>query len=223
MVRNSNQDALSEKKFEELLEATDAIPDPRGTEAYFILLIGGRLGMRAGEISHMKESWIDWDRKQIRIPQYEPCDKGQDGGICGYCREQARQAIEYNPDIALDDELNQRWKPKTSNSARAIPFDFSDRIEACLEAFFDIYDEYPHSRTSINRRMDAVAEAAGIDKDSIYPHCLRATAATWHAYRGLPTTPLQSLFGWNQISTASKYIRLSGGATQKALKDVHND
>lgn len=32
---------------------------------------------------------------------------------------------------------------------------------------------------------------------------------------------LQSMFGWAQLSTAQKYVRLSGGATQQALEAVY--
>ena len=64
-TRNSSQDALSESEFERLIDATDQLPDDRGAEAMFILITGGRLGMRAGEIAHMKESWVNWNRKQI--------------------------------------------------------------------------------------------------------------------------------------------------------------
>ena len=90
-----------------------------------------------------------------------------------------------------------------------------------MEMFFETRDVYPHSRVSINRRVDRVAEAAGIDPSSVYPHALRATAASFHAYRGLTAVPLQSMMGWRQLSTAQKYIRKSGGATAKALRDVH--
>jgi site-specific recombinase XerD len=55
----------------------------------------------------------------------------------------------------------------------------------------------------------------------VYPHALRATAATFHAYRGLDPVPLQALIGWSCLSTAQKYIRLSGGTTAKALNDIH--
>jgi len=59
--------------------------------------------------------------------------------------------------------------------------------------------------------------------DEVYPHALRATAGTHHAYRGLSTIALQSLMGWEQIDTARKYLRVSGGATAKALEDVYGD
>lgn len=224
MVRHSHENALSESEFEALLETTDDLPSPADEQCVVLLLLGGRLGMRAGEIAHMRRDWIDWERKQINIPTYQNCTKGRGGDDCGYCRSQAKQAVGYRPEVlTLEEELGKRWKPKTDTSARTIPFGFSDRIEACLREFFDRHEQYPHCRSSMNRRMDQLANAAGMDEDTIYPHALRATAATFHAFRGLPVAPLQALMGWADMATARKYIRLSGGATADALNDVHGD
>lgn len=216
MVRHSSQDALTDSQFEDLFDAAKGLRSPFDAEACFILICGGRLGMRAGEIAHVKEHWIDWDKNLLEIPRHEPCD-------CGYCRKQAVQATEHNPELCIDIAMHERWNPKTPTSARAIPFDFNARVHSVVKCFFDEFDEYPHSRVSINRRVNRVAENAGVPKDAIYPHALRATAATWHAYKGLTAVPLQSMMGWRQISTAQKYIRLSGGATADALRDVHSD
>ena len=207
---------MDESTFERLVEATDELPPGRGAEAMFILMVGGRLGLRAGEISHMQESWVNWNRDQIEIPGHEPCD-------CGYCRKQTKQALGYDDEKDFDEEFDRRWKPKTPNSIRAVPFSHDDRIKATIETFFDDRDEYGHSRVSINRRVDEVAEAAGLDPMSIFPHALRACAATQAAYRGVPAPALQSMFGWNDISTSMKYIRLSGGATADALEKAYND
>lgn len=215
MTRHSHQDALDDSTYEQLVDATAELRHPFDAEALTILVLAGRLGMRAGEISHMTEDWIDWERKIIEIPTWEPCD-------CGYCRQQAQQAADHNEELSFEEALANRWEPKTSTSARAIPFDFDDEIEAIIQEFFTRWDEYPHSRASINRRVDRVAEAADFPTSKIYPHALRATAATFHAYRGLPSTALQSLMGWAKLATAEKYIRLSGGATAKALRECHS-
>lgn len=222
MVRNSGQDAIDDATFERLVEATDEFSPPVDAESMFILMAAGRLGMRAGELCHMRAEWINWDRQMIEIPRRDPCDKGIDGGPCGNCYKGARQAAAKNEDVTVEEDIVERWKPKTPNSARAIPFGFSDRVKTTLEMFFSTRDIYPHSRCSVNRRVTALAEAADLPPSTVYPHCLRATAATYHAYRGLPAPALQSLMGWANISVSNKYIRLSGGATAKALQDVHS-
>ena len=171
--------------------------------------------MRAGEICHFQDHWIDWEREQIRIPRHEPCD-------CGYCRSQAQQSVDYNPDtLNFDDVFDEFWSPKTPNAARAIPFDFDETVREVVEEFTFFNDCYPLSRASVNRRVDDLLEAAGWDTSKCYPHALRATAGTWHAYRGLPPVALQSLMGWADLGVAQKYIRLSGGATAEALRATH--
>lgn len=221
MPRNSHQDAVDEKTFERLLSAADNLDEPFDAESRLILLLGGRLGLRAGEITHLRSDWIDWDRELIRIPAYDPCDHGKNGGVCGYCRKAAKQRVRKNEDVELDVALQERWSPKTRHSVRTIPFGFDDRIVGVLEEFFFHREDYPRSRCSINRRVNRVCEAADYDPDSLYPHALRATAATYHAYKGLPVAALQSLFGWSDLATAQKYVRLSGGATQQALESVY--
>ena len=222
MTKHSHEKAVDSQTFDRLYEAAGELAPPFDAECTFILIAGGRLGMRAGEICHIRESWVNWEKNMIEIPSFDPCDKGIDGGPCHYCQDMASQSAEHTG-RDFDVVLEERWNPKTSNSARAIPFDFSERVQATVEAFFDRFGRYEHSRASVNRRVDRVCEAAGLPTSTCYPHSLRATAATKHAYSGLPVSALQSLFGWSSISTAQKYLRLSGGATAKALDDVYSD
>lgn len=214
MVRHSREDALSEAEFEALLEGATELEPPFDAETKWILVGGGRLGMRAGELCHAQRSWIDWERKQIKIPSHQPCD-------CAYCYERAGVAA-GRCEREHEDIFNEYWQPKTQHGARTIPFDFDDRVERLVTDFFDEYREYEHSRASVNRRMDRLANHVGMDPDSLYPHCLRATAATVHAYRGVSTVPLQAMMGWASIDTARKYIKHSGGATAKALKEAYD-
>jgi integrase len=215
MVRHSHQDALSEQEFIELWQSTRHLRQPLDEEARFVLVSAGRLGLRAAEICHLREEWIDWKRSMIEIPAFQDCD-------CGYCRSQSKQSVDRTG-VSYETAISRMWSPKTSTSARAVPFDFTNRIEDTVEAFFFGRDQFPKSRSGVNRRVDDAAEAAGWDSSKVYPHSLRATAATWHAYEGLPAPALQSLMGWSKISVAQKYLRLSGSATANALEDAHSD
>ena len=223
MTRHSHQDALDDATYRRLLEACDQLDKRYRTECRFVVVAGGRLGMRAGEIAHLRTDWINWDRQMIEIPSFDPCDKGRDGGRCGYCHKRAHEAADCADELSFEDALTQRWQPKTETSARAVPFGFDGGVESVIEEFTWRYDRYEHSRVSVNRRVTRAAEAAGLNPDRVYPHALRATAATHHAYRGLPAPALQSLMGWSKLSVATKYLRLSGSATADALQDVHQD
>lgn len=216
MTRHSSEDAISDAEFDELLAAADELSDPYRAECRLVLVATGRLGLRAGEVCHLREAWIDWDKQQIRIPRHDACD-------CGYCLDRADAAAGADPALDRVTARDQRWNPKTPQSARAVPFGFDEQVADVLRSYFFFHDNFPRSRSAINRRVDRVLRAAGYPEDYTYPHALRATAASYHAFRGLPPAALQSLFGWADLATANKYVRLSGGATAKALAAAHSE
>jgi integrase len=222
-TRHCKKDALNQREFQLLLEGAARMRDRWGFQARFVTLVLGRLGLRRGELAHMTEDWLDTRRNMIVVPRHEECTKGDDGGICGACRMMAKQRVEHNPDMEYDDAHDLAWLSKTEEAAREVPFDFDPRVTLCIERFFDKYDEYPCSGQSINRRLKKAAELADdLEPEQIYPHGMRATAATYHAARGLDVIPLQSLMGWAQVSTAHSYVSSSGENTKRALHFVHS-
>jgi len=69
MVRHSRERVLSEREFERLLQAVERIDDSwYRTVTRFVTVAAGRLGMRAGEIAHMHEDWVDFRAGIIDIP-----------------------------------------------------------------------------------------------------------------------------------------------------------
>jgi integrase len=213
--------ALDDRKFELLLEGAATLGDYYALEAQFVVLVAGRLGLRAGEIVHMRDEWVDWRRRMIVIPGHQSCTKGRDGGICGSCRQSARQKVDHNEGLSIDEALSSMWSPKTTAAAREVPFDADPRAELFVERYFDRFDRFQASQTAVNRRVTAAAEASReVDAAAISPHGLRATAATHFAARGLDVIALQAMFGWAQLSTAHKYIRRSGENTARAIRDI---
>lgn len=76
------------------------LPDPQAFEARLVIHAAGRLGLRGGEIAHLGADWVDLDRRMVDIPEHDHCEKGKDGGVCGYCRERAAEHLEaYNYDL----------------------------------------------------------------------------------------------------------------------------
>lgn len=220
MVRHSHEDAIDEASYDALVATTEELEPPFDEECLVVLVLAGRLGLRAGEIAHLRAEWVDTEREVIEIPRHSDCRSGKAGSICGYCHKRAASAVEHHDDLTMQEALEERWEPKTANSARAVPYDFDAGVAAVVEAFVGDYDAWPTARIGVNRRVDRVAEAAGYD-ERIYPHCLRATAAEYHASEGLTTNPLKSFMGWSQLEVAKKYIRLSGRQTSKALNKAH--
>jgi len=227
-VRHSKEDALNERQFECLLEGARELrssdyyykPDPE-----FIIIALGRLGLRRGELVHLREEWIDWRNKMIEIPAHDDCDFGKGGDICGYCEQLARQRAEYaGNDLSIEEARDWVCVPKTEAAAREIYFGFDPRVEMYIERYFDS-DEYNRvevSGAAINRRVKKCAELGGLDSERVHPHCLRATAATFHASRGLETLSLMQMFGWCQPQTAEVYISRNGTNTKKQLDAIHS-
>lgn len=223
--RYSKEDALSDRAFQLLLEGAGRLEDYYGFQARFAILVMGRLGLRRSELAHLSEDWIDWHRSMIVVPRYDPCTKGRDGGPCGDCRQKVRQEVAHAPDdveLTFEQALARRWKPKTIAAAREIPFGFDPRVHLVVERFFDRYDEWPLSVMAVTRRIErAGLEAEEIDENDLYVHALRATAASYHADRGLDALPLKALMGWSSIETAKHYVASSGERTARALNAVH--
>lgn len=222
--RNSKADALSDHEFEKLYEAAQRLENKYySLQCMFVIMVAGRLGLRRGEIAHMKRDWVDLDEKMVRVPRYEPCQKGRDGGACGYCHRRAEEKAEYNEHISKELALDKRWHPKTEESIREVPFSFSARAEVLMERYWSVHSEFPDSCQAINRRVERAAEKCeSVDADNFYPHALRATAASYHAGRGLSVTPLQSMFGWADLKTPMKYVKKSGKNTARELENIHN-
>jgi integrase len=228
-VRHSKEDALNTRQFELLMDGAaelarsdyyyDADPE-------FIIYTLGRLGLRRGELVHLREEWINWREKMIEIPAHDPCDFGKDGAICGYCEQLARQRVEYaDGDLTLEEAREWVWVPKTDAAAREIYFGFDARAELFIERYFssDEYDRVEVSGAAINRRVKKAADLAPeLDPDRLSPHKLRATAATYHAGRGLETLSLMQMMGWCQPSTAEIYVGRNGKNTARQLDAIHN-
>lgn len=254
--RHSREDALSDRQFEVLVDATYRMKPSQRLEGRTALYLAGKCGLRGGEIAHLTEEWVDWNEKIIVVPEHDRCTKGtNEGEICGYCRrraieelrtnnltiEEAERAVRYEFDddrlralgddgiretaLQLRDEVNityqeaveRRWKPKTPNSAREVPFDFDVRVELCLEEFFDRFESWEKSKSTVNRRINRIAKVADVDWP-VYPHCLRATAASFCAARGVSAYSLMSILGWSDISTARAYIASNAKQANREIR-----
>jgi len=89
--------------------------------------------------------------------------------------------------ITSGEAASKEWSPKNPNASRDVPFDFCPRAEMAVERFFERFDTWPESQTTINRRVHTVLEAVGeFTRETTTPHGLRATAATHLAARGSP-------------------------------------
>lgn len=251
MVQHSKESALTPRQFELLLEGIERIEkDRQRTEARFAVLVAGRLGLRAGELVHLKEDWINWRDRRIVIPRQMDCHLGTDGGPCGYCVQAAEQMADiYDPDdadtmsrarerfinkhlpggfergdeLSVDDILHLRWHGKTEAAARKVPFGHNPRVELAIERFFELpnRDGWNLSKSALNRRLNkALRLADELDQDSTMPHGLRATAASLMAGQNVDSLTLKSVLGWSDLQTAQHYLADSPDRAERALHQV---
>lgn len=219
----TREKALTERQFERLLIGAMRIEDAeKSMETRAMLLIGGRMGLRPGEVTHLDASWVNHRREMLSIPDHDPCSKGQDGGPCGYCRQAADQQADHDDDKDFESVVEKYWNPKTEAAVRDVPFGWDQRISVAIEWLTENHGGWPYGFSTLQRRLNTALELAdGLNEDSTTLHGLRATAASYHAGRGLDPGPLQSMFGWRDLSTARNYIAVDGEMTARALGEVH--
>jgi len=193
----------TKEEFEKLLDACELTEEP--SEYRFFVLVMGIIGMRIGEIGHMKENWVDSEREKITIPRHEPCR-------CKYCKKQLKKSR------SPQEKLKKYWSPKTKAGARSIPFGFNHEVREILKEVIPKYKGSPFDTRQIEVRFRYLAELAGLSH--IHPHALRAYAVTNFAYAGINAATLQTIMGWTDIETAMKYIARSGALAEKEFERV---
>jgi len=221
-VKHSKENALGDVEFELLFEGASKMDDYYGMQAQAAVLILGRLGLRRGELAHLKSNWVNVREKMMTIPLYEPCNGEKNGdGPCGYCKQLAKGKAERREDVTEKEIMDSQWEPKTDAAARDVYYGFDARVEMFLERFIENWDSWIWSAQSVNRRIEKAAENAHMQTD-VTPHTLRATAATYHAARGLEMHALMQYFGWAQPSTAEVYLARNGRNTARQLDSIHS-
>lgn len=195
-VRHSKKNALTENEFSLLLSASDDIID----QLYIVAT--GLEGMRESEIAHMNETWVDFQSKTktITIPEKQECD-------CSSCIGKAKAKALKNGKSKeeIDSITTAFWTPKTKKGARKIPL--RKTALPIFVKYFGAFHKVGKSRQTIWKHISAIAKKTTITKE-VYPHSLRATAATFWASMGVPAPILQSIMGWENIETANEYVEV---------------
>lgn len=129
-------------------------------------------------------------------------------------------ALQEEVRLTKDEAVAMQWQPKTRKSARRLPFDFDVRVEMELERFFERFDGWEPSACTVNRRVNCVVEESDVEA-AVYPHSLRATAASYHASRDLSIHSLMAIMGWSDPSTARAYVTSNADSAAKELRSKH--
>ena len=228
---SAKEDMPSPREYRSLKRsAEEKVTNPRKDdqefrlECTFVLRLMGELGLRAGEVVHLTEDWVDFSQNEIHIPEYDRCDFGEDGGPCGYCKKQARQRARKNEEISYEVALRERWSPKGDFAVRDIWFGWDPTLVDTIDEYLLKYGHYPHSRASINRRINTIAEESElVETNDVYPHALRGYAAKYHATKGMRAFQLKEMMGWSEVDGAMDYIKMASNDVKSELKRIHRD
>jgi hypothetical protein len=86
----------------------------------------------------------------------------------------------------------------------------SEDAWVAVSGFFNSRDKFKSSRVYIWEHVKELGAKAGI-KHLVFPHALRATAATEIAVKPNVTTEgVKSVMGWSKIKTADIYVKATG-------------
>lgn len=221
-ANSAKEDMPSPREYRALKRAAkDNVKEEFQLECSFVLRLMGELGLRAGEVSHLSQGWVNFDQNTIEIPSYDECEEGQDGGPCGYCKQQARQAAKNNG-ISYEKALRDRWEPKNDESERNIWYGWDDGLVEIIDEYLFENEGYSASRASINRRIDRIADACKmVDREEVYPHALRGHAAMYHAKSGMRAFQLKEFMGWSKVDGAMPYIKMASDDVKTELRRIH--
>jgi integrase len=210
-----------------------------------IALVGVDTGLRAEEIGHLVEDWLDRSGGSLTIdvPQVQRCrlgtkNAGRGGDTtertqpCYYCRHRNMDKDWVRASHKLPDN-GDCWRPKTEagHKGREIPI-LEDDTKRVITNYFKVHDRVC-ARQAVRDAVVRVAERAGIHKtwtevkdngDEIthhWPttHDLRDTFGTRLALKDFTAHEIKSVMGHESIEQGDDYIELSGAATTKAMKE----
>lgn len=192
------REPLLEEELEELLAAADENDLAHQVTIYTL----AHTGLRADELAHLTEEWMDWQQDRLRVPMHDGCD-------CSGCRSKATEN---------DWALEELWRPKTEHGARTIPVKHPGTIRR-LRDFCSYNSEYGATRQTVGNRVKRVASEADLKK-KVTPHVLRHTYGTLIATRGATPQYIRQTMGHSDLSAANDYLQYAGSQLDAEAEEL---
>ncbi len=184
-LRSAKEDAPTEVESQLLLIACRDLLDN------LVVRIPLYTGLRIGEVQHLRNSWLDWEKGIITLPARQQCS-------CYECRKWR----------------NNIWTPKTKAGQRSL------LIVSELEPYLrQLGDGINRSRQALEQRFERIRQRSELHK-VCYPHALRATFATKLAEQGISAPSLSYLLGWDSLIPAESYIKSSMTRAHTEMREM---
>jgi len=205
VVTHSKELALDDYEFEHFVGGAKSIDDRlQRLEAEYVAFVGGRLGLRAGEILHSQEDWVNWRKRRIEIPYHESCTKGRGDGCCGYCSQQARQMSEYS-ELSLAEARLEVLQEQLSDIPH-VPGD----VRRQLQTAHIVHIDSDLSKDALDRQLESIVENA-------------ATVDDAEAFRAALDEVAEKHRDENQISVEEAEAQAWRAKTENAEREVPFD
>ncbi len=187
----------SEKYVLDEKQVGELLKETESSEDRLILELMALLGLRASEVAHLRAEWVK--DGEIRKPRSQSCN-------CSSCQGE--------------------WKSKSEASVRSIPIP-----NLMADSLYTFLSQSPGgfhlTRQAIWQKVKTVAKRAkikvrGLSEDTIYPHVLRATAASRLASAGMSAPALCYIMGWASIEMGVHYINIAQAKAEahRQLKQI---
>ncbi len=184
-LRSAKEDAPTEVESQLLLIACRDLLDN------LVVRLPLYAGLRIGEVQHLRNSWLDWDKGIITLPARQQCS-------CYECRKWR----------------NNIWTPKTKAGQRSL------LIVPELEPYLrQLGEGINRSRQGLEQRFERIRQRSGLMKVA-YPLCLRASFATRLAEQGISAPSLSYLLGWDSLIPAESYIKSSMTRAHTEMREM---
>ncbi|MFC2069416.1 tyrosine-type recombinase/integrase [Chloroflexota bacterium] len=190
------EDVLSPQEFNMLLFACNSLKDK------FIVYLLVFSGLRVSELKHLRRSWVNIEETTVTIPTRQYC-------TCAECNYLNPKTGKYKYGI---------WKPKTKKGARTILI--HPMLLPVMREFLANNESLGISRVAIWAHVKKIARQAHIFRN-VYPHCLRATAATMLSLEKISAPSLKYTMGWSSLQAAEDYIKSEMHQAHSELNQIY--
>jgi integrase len=184
-IRSAKQDALNQVEAEMLISACQNLLDN------LVVRLPLYAGLRIGEVQHLRNTWVDWQKGIFTIPARQKCN-------CYECRNWRKNI----------------WTPKTKAGQRSLLI--TPELEPFLQQLKGGVDR---SRQALEQRFERIRQRSELMK-VCYPHALRASFATKLAEQGISAPSLSYLLGWDSLLPAESYIQSSMKRAHSEMREL---